>query len=126
MTSIKDTVVKAFQGAKQARIDGERKAREDAEKAKWHTGDTIYFAIERVPSKQGEPERVRARAVSGLPHVDDTLVTYGKDAEEALFEARHELITIYWQRRDLHEDWHACRAKATSAKLEIFSLDLSL
>jgi hypothetical protein len=126
MTSIKDTVVKAFQGAKRIREEGERAARERADLARYHTGDSIYFAIEKVPSKQGEPDRVRARAVSGLPGTDTTLVTYGRDADEALFEARHELITIYWQNRLPGDDWHACRAKATSAKLEIFSLDLTV
>lgn len=88
-------------------------------------GAVIYFAIESVPSREGEPNRVRARAVSGLPHTDQSLVAYGTSTDEALFEARHQLIELYHSCKSNGETWADCRAKATSAKFELFSIDLT-
>jgi len=113
---------------KQMKREGEAnayKVREAQEREAAGAVDTIYFAIDRVPSKEGQPDRIRARAVSGVPK-DRELVTYGATVDEALFEARHELLHIYHLARLPREDWTATRRKVTSAKFEIFSLDLSL
>ena len=57
-------------------------------------GDTVYLNVERMPSKQGEPDRYKATAIAGLPE-GRSLIVHGASTADCVFEARHELLEIY-------------------------------
>jgi len=123
---VRETVLKGVKALAQTEKQNRQRNMEAYEKQALGVADTIYFNIKKVPSRRGEPDRVQATAISGLPSTEDTCVAFGRDADEALFEARHQLLDVFWNNRLPGTTWTSVRYRACVAKLEIFSMDMDI
>lgn len=109
---------------------------EEREKAKLEAAfekrDTLYFLCKKRPSKEGEPFRVRAECIAGLPEPDPEKPSmsvwadgYGetvKDAaEEAIHEARFRFAEALLSAK-VAPDMEAARDRAARADLQLADL----
>ena len=110
--SIKEQFTRAFQAWSAVEKENRAKVLEQRAARASTVPDTVYFCVNHV-----SPTRVRAETIAGMPDGADPIVTYGADVDEALFEARHELLAVAWNSRLPGEEWATVRHRVATTKL---------
>ena len=100
------------------------KARAEAQYGKV---ETLYFLCEQRPSKEGQPYRVRATCIAGLPEASMGVWAdgYGFTVQEACDEAVHEARFRYAEAlvaAKVEPNMEAGRDRAAKAVLEVADL----
>jgi hypothetical protein len=91
---------------------------EAAKLAQYGLADRVYFLVRKLPSKEGQPERYRAEAISGMPDPSMSVVAHGTSVEDVIFEARFHLAEAMMAAK-VEPTWEECRHRAARASLEV-------